>query len=49
MDLHKNALQIAIVDGWVGSNSKMPDTFGSMDRFFGDIPKSAGIAWSPTA
>ena len=45
MDLHKDALQIAIVDGTgrVESNSKISNTFGSIDRFFGDIPKSAGI------
>lgn len=45
MDLHKDALQIAIVDGTgrVESNSKISNTFGNIDRFFGDIPKSAGI------
>ena len=45
MDLHKDSLQIAIVDGKgrVESNSKIPNTFEDIDRFFGDIPKSAGI------
>ena len=45
MDLHKDSLQMAIVDsrGRVESNSKIPNTFGDIDGFFSDIPRSSGI------
>ena len=45
MELHKDSIQIAIVDrnGRMESNTKIPDTFKDIDDFFGGIPHHAGI------
>ena len=45
MDLHKDSIQIAIVDknGRMESNTKIPNTFKDIDEFFNEIPHHAGI------